>query len=286
MQNHTHIKSKTNLFDLNLKELFQYKDLIYLFFNRTYSTRYKQTILGPLWLIINPMLTVTLQAIVFGGFAGFSTAGVPKIVFYLCSNTIWSFFATCVKTTANTLDNVGIMGKIYFPRLVMPLASVLVALFDFVIHMGLLVVAILVYSLIGYQYVPSRLILLAPVFVLQVAILGLGIGIIVASLTTKYRDLKVLIDFGLNLWMYASPVVYTLSIVTSKYLRLYLLNPMAVMVDGFRSVVLNIGTPFWKYWGVSWVVTICFAISISLQSLHRIHKGFFDLVKYNHTDKQ
>ena len=187
----THIKSKTGWFDINLKELYQYRDLIYLFFKRNYATRYKQTILGPLWLIINPLITVSLYALVFGNLAGLSTNGTPQFVFYLCSNAIWTFFATCINETANTFTaNSAIMGKVYFPRLVMPISSVLTGIMDLMIQVIMLVVIMIGYYIGGTDFNISSSILVAPLLILQTGMLGLGCGIIIAALTTKYRDLR------------------------------------------------------------------------------------------------
>lgn len=274
----TVIKSKTGLFELNLKEFFQYKDLIWLFFKRNYSTRYKQTILGPLWLLIDPMMTVIMQSVVFGGIAGLSTAGVPRILFYMCSNTLWAFFSGCFSSGVWAFtSNSWIMGKIYFPRLVMPLSSILTGFFDFLIRMLLFAIIIVIYSFLGQPLTFTSQIALAPLFVLEAALFGLGFGLILAALTTKYRDLHVLVGFGLHLWMYGSPVVYTLDLVPEKYLGLYLLNPMAVIIDGFRGVVLGIGEPNWHYWGMSWIVTIV-VLFLGVLVFNKTEKTFMDTV--------
>ena len=274
----THIKAKTGWFDINLRELYQYRDLVWLFFKRNYSTRYKQTVLGPMWLIFNPLITVSLYALIFGRLAGLSASGVPQFLFYLCSNALWAFFATCLTETSNTFTaNAAIMGKVYFPRLVMPMSSVLTGMLDMLIQLAMLVLAMVGYCVVGYDFGINLSILLVPVLILQVGLLGLGCGIIIASLTTKYRDLVILVGFGVQLWMYATPVVYTTGIIPQKYLGLYMLNPMASIIECFRSVVLGIPTDAWQYWGISWVVTFV-VLFIGVILFSKIEKTFMDTV--------
>ena len=274
----THIKAQSGWFDIDLKELLQYKDLILLFFKRNYVIRYKQTILGPLWLILNPLLTVTLYAMVFGSLAGLSTDGVPQFVFYLCSNALWAFFATSLTQTAGTFtENAAIMGKVYFPRLVMPISAVLTGGLDLAIQLGMLVIAMIWYMVSGIHFAIDVSILLAPVLVLQVGLLGLGCGIIIAALTTKYRDLAILIGFGVQLWMYATPVVYTAGLVPEKYLSLFMLNPMATIMECWRSVVIGAGQVMWGYWGISWLITVIVLV-IGVVIFSRIEKTFMDTV--------
>ena len=274
----THIKSKNGWFDVNLRELYQYRDLVWLFFKRNYSTRYKQTILGPMWLIFNPLITVLLYAFIFGNLAGLSASGTPQFLFYLCGNALWAFFATCLTETSNTFTaNAAIMGKVYFPRLVMPMSSVLTGMLDLLIQLAMLVIAIVGYTIAGQNFRIDVSILLVPVLVLQVGILGLGCGIIIASLTTKYRDLVILVGFGVQLWMYATPVVYTTGIIPQKYYAFYMLNPMAPIIECFRSVILGIPTQAWQYWGISWIETIV-ALFIGVILFSKIEKTFMDTV--------
>ena len=274
----THIKAKTGWFDINYRELFQYRDLIWLFFKRNYSTRYKQTILGPMWLIFNPLITVSLYAFIFGNLAGLSAEGVPQFLFYLCGNALWAFFATCLTETSRTFTaNAAIMGKVYFPRLVMPISSVLTGMLDLLIQLAMLVVAIVGYCIVGHNFGIGTSILLVPVLILQVGLLGLGCGIIVAALTTKYRDLAILVSFGVQLWMYVTPVVYTTGIIPQKYYAAYMLNPMAPIIEGFRSVILGIPTDAWQYWGVSWITTII-VLFIGVILFSKVEKTFMDTV--------
>lgn len=274
----THIKSKTGWFDIDLKELYQYRDLIWLFFKRNYSTRYKQTILGPLWLIFNPLITVILYAFVFGNLAGLSTSGVPHFVFYLCSNALWTFFATSLTQTSNTFTaNAAIMGKVYFPRLVMPISSVLTGTLDLGIQLIMLVIAIFFYGFNGYDFELGWSLLLVPVLIFQTGLLGLGFGIIIAALTTKYRDLVILVGFGVQLWMYATPVVYTIKIIPQKYLSIYMLNAMTPVIECFRSVLLGVETCAWNYWGMSWIVTLIILV-LGVILFSKIEKTFMDTV--------
>lgn len=274
----THIKSKNGWFDIDLKELYRYRDLIWLFFKRNYSTKYKQTILGPMWLILSPIITVTLYSLVFGGLGKLSTDGIPHFVFYLCSNALWTFFATSLTQTSTTFTaNAAIMGKVYFPRLVMPISSVLTGMLDMVIQLGILVVVMLGYAVSGYRFALGPTLLLAPLLILQTGMLGLGFGIIIASLTTKYRDLAVLVSFGISLWMYATPVVYTAGLIPEKYLGLYMLNPMSPVMECWRHAVIGSGTFLWGYWGMSWVITLG-VLFLGVVLFSHIEKTFMDTV--------
>lgn len=274
----THIKSKTGWFDIDIKELFKYKDLIFLFFKRNYATRYKQTILGPLWLILNPLITVTLYAFVFGNLAGLSTDGIPQFVFYLCSNALWTFFSTSLTQTSGTFTaNAAIMGKVYFPRLVMPISSVITGMLDLAIQLVMLVIIMIGYAVTGYQFYIGPTVLLAPVIILQAGILGLGCGIIIAALTTKYRDLVVLVGFGVQLWMYATPVVYTAGLIPEKYTSFYMLNPMSPIMECWRSAVIGSGKFLWDYWGISWIITLI-VLFFGVILFSKIEKTFMDTV--------
>lgn len=274
----THIKSKNGWFDVNLKELYHYRDLIFLFFKRNYTTRYKQTILGPLWLIINPLFTVSLYALVFGNLAGLSTAGVPQFVFYLCSNALWTFFSISLTQTSTTFTmNASIMGKVYFPRLVMPISSVLTGMLDLGIQLLMLAVVMIGYAISGFHFNIGLLMLLGPVILVQAAILGLGFGIIVAALTTKYRDLVVLVGFGVQLWMYATPVVYTAELIPERYMWIYMLNPMSPILECWRNAVTGCGQFLWKYWGISWIMTVVVLV-IGVLLFSKVEKTFMDTV--------
>lgn len=274
----THIKAKTGWFDIDLNELWKYRDLVLLFVKRNYSTRYKQTILGPLWLLFNPLITVTLYALVFGNLAGLSTDGAPQFAFYLCSNAIWSYFATCITDTSNTfIANSAIMGKVYFPRLVMPISSVITGILDLLIQIMMLAVIIIVYVFIGTRLQIGSTLLLTPLLIIQTALLGLGCGIIIAACTTRYRDLTVLVSFGVQLWMYASPVVYTTTTIPEKFYGIYMLNPMASIIATWRYAILGIGEFPVNYWGISWIITIL-VLLMGVLLFSRVEKTFMDTV--------
>lgn len=274
----THIKSNTGWLEINWKELIQYKDLIFLFVRRNYTTRYKQTILGPLWLVVTPLITVLLHSFVFGSIAGLSTDGSPQLVFYMASNAIWSYFALCLNQTSSTFTaNAGMFGKIYFPRITVPIATILTGLFDFMIQIVLLTVMMLIYAVEGVKFQTGIWLLATPLLVMQVALLGMGCGIIISSLTTKYRDLVVLVGFGMQLWMYISPTVYGLSAIPEKYQGLYLLNPMAPIIVLWRYAVLGTGEPPLAAWGISWAVTLAL-LAVGLLLFNRVEKTFMDTV--------
>lgn len=274
----TIIKSNTRWFDLNLKELFQYRDLIVLFVKRNYATRYKQTILGPLWLILNPLITVFLYSFVFGSIAGLSTDGVPQMAFYMASNAIWTYFAGCLTQTSDTfIANVGIYGKVYFPRLTTPISTVITGVFDLVIQIIMLLITMGVYAAQGIYFELDYSVFFIPILIIQVAILGLGCGIIISALTTKYRDLSVLAKFGVQLWMYASPVVYSIAQIPEEYQTLYLLNPMAPILTVFRHSFFGIGEIPWAAWGISWGVTMA-VLMLGIIFFSKIEKTFMDTV--------
>lgn len=274
----TVIKAKNGWFDINVRELFQYKDLVFLFVKRNYTTRYKQTILGPLWLILNPLLTVLLYTFVFGNIAGLSTDGSPQLAFYLASNALWSYFAACLSQTASTFTaNSSIFGKVYFPRLTMPLSTVLTAGIDLIIQVTMLVIILVFYAIQGTPVEINASILLIPVLMIQIALLGLGCGIIISSLTTKYRDLAVLVTFGVQLWMYASPVVYSVSQIPEKFYSVYMLNPVAPIITIWRYAFLGRGALPLFYWGVSWIVTV-FILLIGIILFSKVEKTFMDTV--------
>lgn len=274
----THIKSHYSLLDVNLRELWAYRDLVFLFVKRNYSTRYKQTILGPGWLIINPLVTVVLYNIVFGNIAGLPTDGTPPFVFYLCSNAIWSYFAKCLTETSNTfLANAGIMGKVYFPRLVMPISSVITGFLDLLIQLVMLAITIIIFAATGTTMNISSMILISPLIILQVALLGLGCGIIIAACTTKYRDLAVLVSFGVQLWMYASPVVYSTTTIPSELRNIYMMNPMAPIISCWRRVIIGTGEFPVGFWGISWIITFII-LFIGVVLFSKIEKTFMDTV--------
>lgn len=280
MNNHwtSIIKPKTKLLDLNLKELWQYKDLIIMFVKRDFKTLYKQTILGPLWVIINPMLTTLMFTVVFGGIANISTDGMPQFVFYMAGNTVWSYFSTCLTKTANTfISNSAVFGKVYFPRLVSPISTVLSGLINFFVQFVLFIFFVIYYMMSGDAVRPNIYILLTPVLLLLIAMLSLGFGIIISSLTTKYRDLSILVTFGVQLWMYATPVVYPISQIPLHWRNLMLLNPIAPIIETFRYAFLGSGTIPWFYLGLS-VITTIVVLFIGIVLFNKVQKTFMDTI--------
>ncbi len=280
MNNHwtSIIKPKTKLLDLNLKELWQYKDLIIMFVKRDFKTLYKQTILGPLWVIINPMLTTLMFTVVFGGIANISTDGMPQFVFYMAGNTVWSYFSTCLTKTANTfINNSAVFGKVYFPRLVSPISTVLSGLINFFVQFVLFMFFVIYYMMSGDAVRPNIYILLTPVLLLLIAMLSLGFGIIISSLTTKYRDLSILVTFGVQLWMYATPVVYPISQIPLHWRNLMLLNPIAPIIETFRYAFLGSGTIPWFYLGLS-VITTIVVLFIGIVLFNKVQKTFMDTI--------
>ena len=277
------IKPKTGWFDINLKELWAYRDLVKMFVKRDFVTFYKQTVLGPLWFIINPVLTTLVFTLVFGGIAGLSPGGVPDFLFYMAGNTIWLYFATCLTNTSSTfIANSRIFGKVYFPRLTMPIATVIFALISFAVQFVLFIVLLLIMKFTGSEVYPNLWILITPLLILQVAMLGLGCGIIISSLTTKYRDLQMLVAFGVQLWMYATPVVYDLDTVNRlsvpQWLKTaYMLNPMAPIVETFRYAYLGTGSPQPFYLGISLITTLLL-LGLGVILFSRIEKTFMDTV--------
>jgi lipopolysaccharide transport system permease protein len=274
----TVIKPKTGWFEINLKELVQYRDLIILFVKRNFAVQYKQTILGPLWFIINPLITTVMYTLVFGTVAGLSTAGVPQFAFYLCSNALWQYFATCLNQTSNTFTgNAGIFGKVYFPRITMPIATVIYSLVNFFVVFIMSLITNIYYYYRGENIIFGLQLLLIPILVFQTAALGLGFGIIVSSLTTKYRDLAILINFGVQLWMYATPVVYDIDQLPEKFQKIIMLNPMSPVICNFRYAMLGCGSLETHYWGIS-VVTTVVVLMIGVLLFNRVEKTFMDTV--------
>lgn len=276
---YTHITSKHNWYDLKLQEVWQYRDLIWMFTIRSFTVTYKQTILGPVWIFLNPFLTSIIYSFVFGGIAGMSTDEVPQILFYLTSNAIWVYFSGCVTKNANTFTaNANIFGKVYFPRLTIPISNVLSSIIQFLIQM-ILVIAFLVYYVVIGQVQPNWEAWLAiPFVLLNLGMLGLGCGIIISSLTTKYRDLAVLVTFGIQLWMYITPIVYPVSQLGDGLIKQILLaNPVTASVELFRYAILGKGTVVLQYLALSCGISIL-VIILGIMIFNRVEKTFMDTV--------
>lgn len=274
----TVISAKSKWYDFNLRELVQYRDLIFMFVKRSFTSQYKQTILGPLWFILNPLLTSFISTIVFGGIAGIESEGVPYFLFYLCGYTLWNYFATCVNQTSVTFTaNAGILGKVYFPRLVMPISTVIYSAINMLVIFVMTVITMIVCAGRGIEIHPNICIIMIPVLIIQTAALSLGVGIIVSSLTTKYRDLAVLVTFGVNLWMYATPIVYPLSQVSGKLRTCVLLNPMTAIVTNFRYALLGVGSFETFWWGISFLITLIVLVA-GVLLFNKVEKTFMDTV--------
>ena len=276
---HTHISSKHRLLELNLKEVWQYRDLIWLFTKRTFVVTYKQTILGPAWIFLNPLISSIIYAFVFGGIAGIGTDGVPSILFYLAGNAIWSYFASCVTKNARTFTaNAGVFGKVYFPRLTMPISNVMSSAIQFGVQMLLVLGFLLVYVITGQVHPNWGAWLLVPVVLLHLGILGLGCGIIISSLTTKYRDLAILVTFGVQLWMYITPVVYPMSQLGEGLMKTVLMiNPVTAPVELFRYAVLGQGAVMPEYLILSGAVSVA-VLLVGIIIFNKVEKTFMDTV--------
>ena len=236
------LRPKAGWFDLHLADLWRYRDLVLLFIWRDFAATYKQTILGPLWYIITPVFTTLSFTLVFGQIAQISTDGLPQILFYMLGITFWTYFSDCLNRTAGTfLSNAGIFGKVYFPRLSVPLSTVVSNLIKFGIQLALFLAFLAVYYFRGANVHPQWAVLLTPVLILMLGAFGLGAGIIVSALTTKYRDFQLLISFGVQLFMYATPIIYPLSAIPAKYRWLIVLNPMTSIVEALRFAFLGTG---------------------------------------------
>lgn len=236
------IESRHSLFDINLKELWHYRDLLVLFVRRDFVTVYKQTILGPLWFFIQPLLTTITFTLVFGNVAQLSTDGAPKIIFYMAGITLWNYFSSCLTTVSGVFNaNAGIFGKVYFPRLIMPLTVVISNLMKFGVQF-LLFVGFVIYFVVQDQIAPNTWIFLTPVIIVLMALIAMGIGLILSSMTTKYKDLNQLIGFGVQLFMYATPVIYPSSSVPLDYQWVVAINPLVGLFDYMRYAYLGVGT--------------------------------------------
>lgn len=273
------IRPQEKLWKVSLGEIWAYRDLIELFVKRNIVVQYKQTILGPLWYLIQPILTVIMNMVVFGGIANMSTDGVPQALFYLAGNVCWFYFSDCLNQTSSTfVANQGMFGKVYFPRMVVPISTVLSNLLRFGIQVGLFVAFWLYYFATGSDISLNWAILLVPVLVFMLAGLGLGFGILISSFTTKYRDLTILFTFVVQLWMYATPIVYPISMVTNEKLRtIIMLNPMTSIIEAFKYVTLGQGYFSWSALGYSFAfMTILLVWGIVV--FNKVQRSFMDTV--------
>ena len=273
------IRPHEKLWHIDLGEIWRYRDLIELFVRRNIVVQYKQTILGPLWYLIQPILTVIMNMVVFGNIAKMSTDGMPQALFYMAGNICWFYFSYCLNQSSNTfIANQSMFGKVYFPRLVVPIAVVISNLLRFVIQVGLFVVLYLYFFMNGAPITPNWTLLLTPLLVVMLAGLGLGFGILISSLTTKYRDFTILFTFVVQLWMYATPIVYPLSMVEKGTLRtLIMANPMTSIIEAFKYATLGQGYFSWFALGYSFLfmsVLLLFSVVI----FNKVQRNFMDTV--------
>lgn len=279
------ITSEHKLLNLHLREIIQYRDLIALFVKRDFVSKYKQTILGPLWAIIQPLLTTVVFTVVFGNLARLTTldaAGdhvVPGFLFYMSGSICWTYFSSVLQATSNTfIVNRNTMGKVYYPRLVSPIATALSNGISFAIQLGLfLLIWLIVFFQGGTSIHVTPKLLLLPLLILQLLVLSVGCGIIISSVTTKYRDLAMLVGFGLQLWQYASPIAYGLQLVPEKYLGIYMLNPVTPIVTTFRYAVFGFGYFNLYYYCISWIISLL-VFFIGLILFSRIERTFMDTI--------
>lgn len=272
------ISSRGRWFDFHLKELWEYRNLVGMFVKRNFATMYKQTILGPLWILLNPLLSTSVFTIVFGKIAHIPTEGVPDYLFYFAGNVLWSFFAGSLSKVSMTFTaNAGIFGKVYFPRLSVPISTVLTNLITFLIQFSVFC-GFLVYLVGNHADVhPNRYMLLLPFLLLEIGLLSIGLGSLISALTAKYHDLAVLIGFGMQLWMYASPVVYPAAVLPEKYQALYMLNPMAPVLEAFRYGFLGSGSFSWGNLGISFLITLVILFG-GVLVFNRVERVFLDTV--------
>ena len=281
----THISSEHRLFNLHIRETLQYRDLIFLFVKRNFTAQYKQTILGPLWAIIQPLLTTVVFTIVFGNLAKLTTADIrgdyviPGFLFYMGSNICWGYFSSTLRATSNTfLDNRGTMGKVYYPRLVAPIATAFSRLVSFGIQLAMFVVFWLFFMIRGGTSIRiTPWLLMVPILIIQMMFLAVGCGIIISSVTTKYRDLAMLVGFGLELWRYGCPIAYGLRLVPDKYMSLYQLNPFTPILTTFRHAVFGFGYFNVRYYILSWIVSMAVFV-VGLVLFSRIERTFMDTI--------
>ena len=272
------IKPYNHWYNLRLGEIIRYKDLLFLFVRRDFVALYKQTILGPIWFFIQPIITAITFSIIFGNLAKISTDGLPQVLFYMCGITLWNYFSDTLTKTADTFTaNANIFGKVYFPRIIVPLSVVISNLIKLGVQF-ILFVAIWIYFLVTTDRInPNSTLLLVPFLIILMGLMGLSFGLIISSLTTKYRDLKFLVTFGVQILMYASPIVYPLSIVPLNYRWLILANPVTSVIETFKYAFLGVGEFNLFHLGYSFIFTL-FIFFISLVIFHKVEKSFMDTV--------
>lgn len=273
------IQPEHGWWDLHLSELWRYRDLVMLFVRRDFISIYKQTILGPLWYLIQPILTTIIFTVIFGRIANLPTDDLPPFLFYMCGTVVWSYFADCLnKTSVTFVQNANLFGKVYFPRMAVPVSILISNLITFFIQFALFLGFVVFFMLRGTPIHPNwSWIAFSPILILMMAGLGLGFGIIVSSLTTKYRDLRFLVAFGVQLWMYATPVIYPVSSIPERFQPLIKLNPMTPIVETFRYAFLGSGTvqPLNLLYSFGFMVGVVLLCSVVF---NRVEQTFMDTV--------
>ncbi len=278
MEYNTVIKPKNKLFEVDFKEIWQYRDLFSMFVKRDIITQYKQTILGPAWFFIQPALTTIMYMVVFGGIAGIPTDGLPQPMFYLAGIVCWQYFADCLNKTSSTFTtNQNIFGKVYFPRMIVPLSTVASNLVRMGIQFLLFAAVYIYYLIIGVHVAPNIYILLLPLIIIILAGLSLGFGIIISSMTTKYRDLTILFTFIVGLWMYATPIIYPLSTMSPKHQWIMALNPVTSLVETFKYGTMGVGTFSWVQLGYSFGFMFVL-LGIGIVVFNKVQRSFMDTV--------
>ena len=275
------IQPNSKFFNLNLKEVWRYKDLLNMYVKRDIVTLYKQTILGPIWYLIQPLTTTIMFMFVFGGIAGISTDGLPQPLFYMAGILCWNYFSECLTRCSETFNaNQDVFGKVYFPRLVVPLSIAVSSLLKMGIQFVLFIIIYLFYLFQGYSPQFTWYVLLFPALIIMLAGLGLGFGLLISSMTTKYRDLKFLVSFGVQLWMYITPVIYPLSILKDnypQYVWAIVINPLTAIIETFKLGFLGQGTFSWLYLIYSILFTI-FILVWGIITFNKVQRNFMDTI--------
>lgn len=273
------ITPKANLLSFDWQELWRYRDMFVLYVLRAFRVAYKQTILGPLWFLITPVLSVIVYVAVFGGIANIPTDGIPPVLFYLLGISLWGYFASCLNSTSNSfVANADIYGKVYFPRIIMPLVAVTVNMLSLAIQLGIFAAFYIYYAATGSDVSVRWQIVLFPVLILMLALLAVGVGMIVSSFTTKYRDLQIVFGKVISLWVYITPVIYPLSMVTNPQLHLAMsLNPVTPIIEAAKYALLGAGQFSWAWLGYSLVMTFI-VLFIGVMVFNKVQKSFMDTV--------
>lgn len=272
------ISTKNNAFSINLRELIKYRDLIYLLVSRDFKVFYKQTILGPFWYILQPLLNSSIFTIIFGRLASLPTDNIPPFIFYMCGTIMWSYFSSCTMSVSQVfLTNKDLFSKVYFPRLVAPISIILINLLQFAIQFSILMFFILYFFFLGIEFNFSYKLFLIPLLLIQLGIISIGFGCLFASMTYKYKDLSILLSFGMQLWMFITPVIYPLSMVNQKYVILYTLNPISSVIENFRYILFG-NVDFNLLLTLSSITFSIIILLFGLYTFNKVQKIFMDTI--------